>query len=124
MCAYRGLSAGTGEEAMGQRSQCACSSEGACVSVWSLVNVELVSRIGALGTRCVSGRETTGGFGYWGDQEVQINCWRGRGVWGPAETHLGMCVSVQKACVGSEGAGSYWTDCMSMGNHCRGLQCA
>lgn len=45
------------------------------------------------------------GAGYWGDQEVQVNCWRGRGVWRSVETHLSMCVSAQEARGKSEDAG-------------------
>lgn len=37
-CVRGGLSAGTGEGATGRRSPCACSSEGACVSTWSLAS--------------------------------------------------------------------------------------
>lgn len=64
------------------------------------MNVKLVSRRGGLGARrtCVSGSEMTGGAVYWGDQEVQVSCRRGRGVWRPAGTYLSMCVSVQEAC--------------------------
>lgn len=73
------------------------------------------------GCLCVSGRETTRGVGYWGDQEVQVNCWRGGGVWGSAETPLGMCASVQEARGENKGRGSYWMDWSSMGRRCRDL---
>jgi len=75
--------------------------------VLSLVNVELVSRIGGLGVRstCVSGSEMTGGDRYWEDQEVQVNHWRGFGVWRSDVNHLSTCMSVQEAHRGTEDPG-------------------